>query len=78
MSIYDQFCKGQNYNPNFQACIEETTKSLENQKTDVKRPGMLLGKIQSGKTKIFMGVIALVPFPKRYYDFRAFLFLYRT
>jgi len=41
------------------ACIEETvTKSMELD-TSLKKPGILLGKVQSGKTRTFLGVIAL-------------------
>lgn len=41
------------------ACMEETvTKLLANQ-TSMDRPGMLLGKIQSGKTRAFIGIVAL-------------------
>ncbi|WP_157884512.1 Z1 domain-containing protein [Acetobacter oryzifermentans] len=39
-------------------CIEETVTSLETEATSGDRPGMLLGKIQSGKTRCFVGVIA--------------------
>ena len=39
--------------------MEETvTKLLANQ-TSMDRPGMLLGKIQSGKTRAFIGIVAL-------------------
>lgn len=41
------------------SCIEETVKQLLGNKTDFSNPGMLLGKIQSGKTRAFIGVIAL-------------------
>lgn len=40
-----------------QACIERVVDQLE-QAEDPDRPGMLLGKIQSGKTRAFLGVIA--------------------
>src|SRR5438552_1436281 len=40
-------------------CIEATANQLINVATSADRPGMLLGKIQSGKTKTFLGVIAL-------------------
>jgi hypothetical protein len=40
-----------------QACIENVVDQLDNAE-DPKRPGMLLGKIQSGKTRAFLGVIA--------------------
>lgn len=40
-------------------CIEETVAKLEESDTSAKKPGILLGKIQSGKTRAFIGVIAL-------------------
>ena len=40
-------------------CIEKTVEKLKTIKTSNDNPGMLLGKIQSGKTKTFLGVIAL-------------------
>ncbi|MGA2624230.1 MAG: Z1 domain-containing protein [Bacteroidota bacterium] len=41
------------------ACIEQSIERLQTVETSAARPGMLLGKIQSGKTKIFLGIIAL-------------------
>jgi len=40
-------------------CMENTVKELLEKDTTVDKPGMLLGKIQSGKTRAFIGVIAL-------------------
>lgn len=40
-----------------QDCIETVINKLEAGSTSVERPGMLLGKIQSGKTRGFLGVI---------------------
>ena len=39
-------------------CIESVVDRLETESTTSERPGMLLGKIQSGKTRAFLGVIA--------------------
>jgi len=39
--------------------MEETVFSLLDSKTTISKPGMLLGKIQGGKTRAFIGVIAL-------------------
>lgn len=50
--------KGKFYSPETQAAIHTTIKHIIKSGDD-KRPGMLLGKIQSGKTKMFTGVIAL-------------------
>lgn len=45
----------------FRDCVASTVRQLlENkQSTSTNRPGILLGKIQSGKTRVFLGVIAL-------------------
>lgn len=40
-------------------CMEETVFKLLDSNTSPKHPGILLGKIQSGKTRAFIGVIAL-------------------
>lgn len=40
------------------ACIDRVVKQLEDTATSGDQPGMLLGKIQSGKTRAFVGVIA--------------------
>jgi len=40
------------------ACIDRVVNQLEDMSTSGERPGMLLGKIQSGKTRAFVGVIA--------------------
>jgi hypothetical protein len=41
-----------------QDCIETVVNRLEQHQTSEDNPGMLLGKIQSGKTRGFLGVIA--------------------
>jgi hypothetical protein len=38
--------------------VVDTVKELTTRETDEIRPGMLLGKIQSGKTRAFLGIIA--------------------
>lgn len=38
--------------------IKETVQKLSDEQTDLHRPGMLLGRIQSGKTRAFLGIIA--------------------
>jgi len=40
-------------------CIQQTVDRLLSVQTSAEQPGMLLGKIQSGKTKTFLGAIAL-------------------
>ena len=39
--------------------MEETVQKFLEKETNVNRPGMLLGKIQGGKTRAFIGIIAL-------------------
>ena len=45
------------YGPDEQACIEHTVAKLRT--ADATKPIILLGKIQSGKTKAFLGIAAL-------------------
>jgi Z1 domain. len=40
------------------ACIERVVNQLEEKATSGDKPGMLLGKIQAGKTRAFVGIIA--------------------
>lgn len=40
-------------------CAEDVVAQLISQQTDAERPGMLLGKVQSGKTRAFMTVLSL-------------------
>ena len=47
------------YGPDDLACMQRTVERLSSVQTSAERPGMLLGKIQSGKTKTFLGIIAL-------------------
>lgn len=44
--------------PELEACVRGTVKNLCSSHTDGNKPGMLLGKIQSGKTRAFLGIIA--------------------
>jgi hypothetical protein len=50
-------------NPTFSAdtflCAEETVKELLQKATTSDHPGMLLGKVQSGKTRTFISILAL-------------------
>lgn len=58
--FYNMLCNRQEYqSPKLRQCIESTVYKLEEHNTDLNRPGMLLGKIQSGKTRTFIGVMAL-------------------
>ena len=47
------------YTEEEQNCIENTVKQLLDTETLGTRPGMLLGKIQSGKTKAFLAITGL-------------------
>src|SRR5881628_3031881 len=40
-------------------CVQQTVDRLLSVQTSAEEPGMLLGKIQSGKTKTFLAAIAL-------------------
>ena len=48
-----------NYDENLKGTIESTVTNLISETTTSNRPGMLLGKIQSGKTRTFIGVMGL-------------------
>ncbi len=57
-SLPNPYGSGSKYKPEDLGCIQRTLAGLEdNQKSGA--PGLLLGKIQSGKTKSFIGLIAL-------------------
>jgi hypothetical protein len=58
-AIYPGFIARQGYDAKAQACVLETVTSLLTNSTTTDKPGMLLGKIQSGKTRTFLGVTAL-------------------
>lgn len=57
MSFYARLRDARGDDELLQSCIERVTDRLSDA-TDPSRPGMLLGKIQSGKTRAFLGVIA--------------------
>ncbi|WP_245796487.1 hypothetical protein [Domibacillus antri] len=57
--FYTELDRANQYSAESKACIEGTVQKLMNHHTNVSRPGMLLGKIQSGKTRTFIGVTAL-------------------
>lgn len=56
MGFYERLCQAQGYDEQLRACIESVVSQLETA-VDPEKPGMLLGKIQSGKTRAFLGVI---------------------
>jgi hypothetical protein len=58
--FYEDFVvNSEKYSPETEACIERTVARLQAIETSAGKPGMLLGKIQSGKTRTFLGIIAL-------------------
>ncbi len=65
MNFYDQLASSREDSVELRSCIEKTITELDHQETSVNKPGILLGKIQSGKTRAFLGVIALA-FDKGY------------
>jgi hypothetical protein len=56
--MYDQLATKRGDDPELIAKVEETVNHLVDESTSVRSPGMLLGKIQSGKTRAFLGIIA--------------------
>ncbi|MBS5914112.1 MAG: hypothetical protein KID09_26410 [Paenibacillus macerans] len=54
------YLNGKNhYTQDMVDCMERTVQKLLDTETTLDRPGMLLGKIQSGKTRTFLGVMSL-------------------
>ncbi len=56
--FYDQLASKRGDPPELRAKVEEVVENLQNQTTSTNRPGILLGRVQSGKTKAFLGVVA--------------------
>ncbi|MBU1007173.1 MAG: hypothetical protein KKH08_06270 [Candidatus Omnitrophica bacterium] len=59
MPIFPRFIETKSYSEEMQNCIRQTVEQLITSTANVTHPGMLLGKIQSGKTRTFIGIIAL-------------------
>lgn len=57
--FYPNFIADKNYSDEALEAIRGTVRKLLEQPTSVNKPGMLLGKVQSGKTKTFMAIMAL-------------------
>jgi hypothetical protein len=57
--LYEEIARDLGYTTEYSDCILRTVQNLAQQATTNERPGMLLGLIQSGKTRTFLGVIAL-------------------
>lgn len=59
MSFYSKLASQRDDSPELRNCVEETVRKLTSvEDTSVSRPGILLGRIQSGKTRAFLGIIA--------------------
>lgn len=56
--FYDQLASKRGDSSELRAKVEEVIDNLTAQRTSSNKPGMLLGKIQSGKTRAFLGAIA--------------------
>jgi hypothetical protein len=56
--FYDQLASKRGDSPELRATVEEVLEKLQREATSTKRPGILLGKVQSGKTAAYLGVIA--------------------
>ena len=58
--FYKQLTTTRKDSPELKACMENIVAQILSKETSFNKPGVLLGKIQSGKTRAFIGVIALV------------------
>lgn len=56
--FYAQLAAKRDHDPELRAKVEEAVNHLAGESTSAHSPGMLLGKIQSGKTRAFLGIIA--------------------
>ena len=57
MGFYDDIAAERDDSADLKKCVEDTLTQLDEQETSSSKPGILLGKIQSGKTRAFLGVI---------------------
>lgn len=58
-SFYTFLGNKNNYGIEYLECMENTVNNLVQQQTSANKPGMLLGEIQSGKTRTFLGIMGL-------------------
>ena len=56
--FYDQLAGKRADPPELRKAVEEVLDQLQKEATSTQRPGILLGRVQSGKTRAFLGVIA--------------------
>ena len=59
MNLYTRLTDLRGDSLELKECMEDTVSRLIANETDAEHPGMLLGNIQSGKTRAFIGIIAL-------------------
>lgn len=59
LTTFNYLCYKNKYSDEQINCIKKTLEELSGANTDLHHPGVLLGKIQSGKTRTFVGVIGL-------------------
>ncbi|MGO9640633.1 MAG: Z1 domain-containing protein [Candidatus Acidiferrales bacterium] len=59
MPFYQTIAERRGDSTELQACVRETIEKLQQLETSSSKPGILLGKIQSGKTRAYLGVIGL-------------------
>jgi hypothetical protein len=58
-ALYPALAARLEYTEEYSDCVLRTVRSLVELSTTNERPGMLLGQIQSGKTRTFLGIIGL-------------------
>src|SRR5262249_13667985 len=56
--FYDQLAAIRGDPPELREKVEEVVDKLRKQATSTRRPGILLGHVQGGKTRAFLGVVA--------------------
>src|SRR5208282_3332384 len=56
--FYDQLAGKRADPPELRKAVEDVVDHLQKEATSTKKPGILLGRVQSGKTRAFLGVIA--------------------
>jgi len=57
--FYTTLTSNRHDSDDLKSCMEEAVQKLLDNDTSVNKPGILLGKIQGGKTRAFIGMIAL-------------------
>ena len=57
-SMYDRLADQRDDPPELREKVDEVVRHLQREATSAQRPGILLGRVQSGKTRAFLGVIA--------------------